>query len=509
MKINGCQLILALGLLASPAAYAVDPPSEPGDLIISEVMTEPSVGIPNYYGQWFELYNNSGRLIDLNGLIIQDADGQEIAISGETLMAPEDYIVLGVDSDTSRNGNIPVDVVYNFNEFRIDKTGDEIILSYGGQLIDEFRWTSAWGLNPQYSLQLAPQGFLEWANDIEFNWCDSTYAISSSGGLRGTPGNAVPNNYCALAGQDNDGDGYSEQAGDCDDSDAFINPGSVDGAADPFGDADDDADCDGVRDDGVTDDDSDGYAEVDGDCNDNNANVNPSRNEARTLDGIDNDCNCWIDDVDLDGDGYPDFSDAEEELGIYSSLSSADLAALGFCIERADVEDCDDSSNRVYPGATETPYDGIDQDCDGADYCDVDADGYLAEECGGSDCDDTDDGVHPGAPDALVAADGVDNDCDGTIDSPDVDGDGWGVADGDCDDNNPDVHPGIETDRCDDFLDNNCDGFFNEGCELPALNAGVRGGSLFCGVTPGTGSGAFFLGAIALLLAAGRREKGA
>ncbi|MCB9742353.1 MAG: lamin tail domain-containing protein [Alphaproteobacteria bacterium] len=487
MKSNGCWAIIALALVASPAALAADPPSEPGDVIITELMTEPSLGIPNYYGQWFELYNNAGVLLDLNGLVIQDAEGQEIVISGQTLLAPEEFIVLGVSSDTGLNGNIPVDIVYNFNEFRIDKTGDEIILYYGSTLIDEFRWTSAWGLSPSYSLQLAPQGYLEWANDIEFNWCDSTYAIQGSPGLRGTPGNAVVNNYCALAGQDNDGDGYSEQNGDCDDSDAFINPATVDGGGSPFGSANDDADCDGVRDDGLTDDDGDGYAEVDGDCNDRNANVNPSRNEARTLDGIDNDCNCWIDDVDLDGDTYPDFSQAEEDWGS-SAPSPGQLDALGFCDERAEIEDCDDSTNRTYPGATETPYDGIDQDCDGADYCDVDADGYLAEECGGSDCDDTDPGVHPGAPDALVAADGVDNDCDGVIDSPDVDGDGWGVSEGDCDDNNPDVHPGIETDRCDDFLDNNCDGFFNEGCELPALNAGVRGGSLFCG-TPRRGRG--------------------
>ena len=107
------------------------------------------------------------------------------------------------------NGNIPVDIVYNFNEFRIDKTGDEIILYYGTTFIDEFAWTSAWGLAPSVSLQLALQGFLEWGNDIEFNWCDSTLRISNSGGLYGTPGNENPNNYCSLAGQDNDPDVYS------------------------------------------------------------------------------------------------------------------------------------------------------------------------------------------------------------------------------------------------------------------------------------------------------------
>ena len=56
------------------------------------------------------------------------------------------------------------------------------------------------------------------------------------------------------------------------------------------------------------------------------------------------------------------------------------------------------------------PYDGVDQDCDGADADDLDADGYPALAAGGTDCDDTDSAIHPGATEAW--ADGyTDNDC--------------------------------------------------------------------------------------------------
>ena len=84
---------------------------------------------------------------------------------------------------------------------------------------------------------------------------------------------------------DDDGDGFTERAGDCDDGDASVFPGAtetIDGI---------DEDCDGRVDDGTTvfDDDGDGFSEAGGDCNDADPSVNPSRWD--TLgDGIDNDC---------------------------------------------------------------------------------------------------------------------------------------------------------------------------------------------------------------------------
>jgi hypothetical protein len=53
-------------------------------------------------------------------------------------------------------------------------------------------------------------------------------------------------------------------------------------------------------------------------------------------------------------------------------------------------------------------YDGVDQDCDGADDWDADADGYRADV---DDCDDFDPMSHPGGEDRC--SDGLDQDCDG------------------------------------------------------------------------------------------------
>ena len=113
---------------------------------------------------------------------------------------------------------------------------------------------------------------------------------------------------------DNDGDGYSICAGDCDDT----NPNNV-----PDGPV------------GTYDQDNDGFnADVHSDCNDCDGATYPGATEF--CDGIDQDCNGVIDDgFDADGDGY--------------SVCQGD---------------CDDGDAGVHPEAAE-PIDGKDTNCDG------------------------------------------------------------------------------------------------------------------------------------------------
>jgi hypothetical protein len=70
--------------------------------------------------------------------------------------------------------------------------------------------------------------------------------------------------------------------------------------------------------------------------------------------------------------------------------------------------------NTIYPGAADTWYDGIDQDCNGANDFDQDGDSYTATSAGGADCDDADGAVNPVAIE--VYYDGVDGNCDGRDD---------------------------------------------------------------------------------------------
>jgi len=146
---------------------------------------------------------------------------------------------------------------------------------------------------------------------------------------------------------DNDNDGWTTCAGDCDDNNPNANPACPDicnGIDD---------DCDGSIDEDW-DNDNDGYTSCNGDCDDNNPNVNPSCPEA--CNGIDDDCDGAID------EGFPD----------------NDGDGVTVC-----AGDCDDNDDDVYPGAPEI-CNGTDDDCNG-----VIDDGFDADGDGISDCIDT------------------------------------------------------------------------------------------------------------------------
>ena len=94
-------------------------------------------------------------------------------------------------------------------------------------------------------------------------------------------------------------------------------------------------------------------------------------------------------------------------------------------------DDCDDADPDTWPGAPDTPYDGVINDCNNASDFDADGDGVDLDE----DCDDANSDINPDAVE--TSNDGVASDCDGEA-SFDGDGDGV-VAEEDCDDADPTV----------------------------------------------------------------------
>jgi TolB-like protein len=286
---------------------------------------------------------------------------------------------------------------------------------------------------------------------------------------------------------DNDNDGYTENQGDCNDSNASIHPGAVEICGDNI-----DQDCNGSDaacppDPNNVDNDNDGYTENQGDCNDSNASIHPGAVEI-CGDNIDQDCNgsdaaCPPDpnNVDNDNDGYTenqgDCNDSNASIhpgaveicddGIDQNCDGRD------CIDPNNVDndgdgitenqgDCNDFNASIHPGAQEICNDGIDQNCDGSDCIDPnsidnDGDGFTENQ---GDCNDFNASIHPGAQE--ICNDGIDQNCDGSdcIDPNNIDNDKDGITinQGDCNDFNPSIHPGA-LEICEDGIDSNCDGF--------------------------------------------------
>ena len=173
------------------------------------------------------------------------------------------------------------------------------------------------------------------------------------------------------------------------------------------------------------------------DCNDDNPAISPSASEV--CDGMDNDCDSLVDDLDDSLDtstGSPWHPDGDGDgWGASDETVMACIAPEGF---GQDTSDCDDSNPEISPDAEEL-CNGIDDDCDtriddlddslastGASFWrDADNDGWGTPEewaCQDygfgwasvtGDCDDDRASVNP---DAAELCDGRDNDCDDDVD---------------------------------------------------------------------------------------------
>lgn len=238
-----------------------------------------------------------------------------------------------------------------------------------------------------------------------------------------------------------------------------------------------------------------GYVASAADCDDTDAAIHPGVDE--TCDGVDEDCDGTADEEatdaplwygDTDGDGFGD-----EENAVAACNSP-----VGYTSDHAD---CDDTSFATNPDATES-CNTLDDDCDGETdepdaedaltwFADIDGDdfgdpesttlactapsGFVADD---NDCDDT---RAEANPDGVEVCNGLDDDCDSTVDDNptdpatwyfDADADGFGresptltaceqpsnyAATGDdCNDVDAAVHPGA-VEHC-DTTDNDCDG---------------------------------------------------
>ncbi len=150
----------------------------------------------------------------------------------------------------------------------------------------------------------------------------------------------------------------------------------------------------------------DGYTDLAGDCDDTRADVSPLVEEI--CDGVDNDCDGLLDASDGTlSDGVVGYLDADGDgLGSPEGFSFCELPD-GFVAETGDCDDFDATITTSASWYLDSDGDGYGDAQSPAEVCTDPGEGYSADS---TDCDDSDATINPGASE--ICGDGVDNNCD-------------------------------------------------------------------------------------------------
>ena len=158
-----------------------------GELLIDEIMYDPD-SLSDTQGEWFEIYNASGSIIDLYHLVIRRGSTNEHIIGDHITLEPGAYMVMAKTEGACEASS---KYVYG-SSISLPNSGDELSLSnYGtdgnnGYLVFSLNYGPGFpdgtgasiGLNPDH---LNPNDASEGSN-----WCVSTSAYNT--GDKGTPG---------------------------------------------------------------------------------------------------------------------------------------------------------------------------------------------------------------------------------------------------------------------------------------------------------------------------------
>lgn len=170
----------------------------PGDLVISEIMAEPTAG-----PEWFELVNVAGVPLELSGVTVRDEHQDLHVVAPDTSLVLEAGALLVMSSDTMP---LAAGELYVLSGVTLDPDDDALILERDRVLIDRVGWSH--GVGPGVARNLGALATDADDNDDDEAWCTT---------LDGTPG--APNPVCPRCGdlfcQDAAGETCETCAEDC------------------------------------------------------------------------------------------------------------------------------------------------------------------------------------------------------------------------------------------------------------------------------------------------------
>ena len=152
----------------------IDPPTL-GELSISEIMPNPSLGEPG--AEWFELHASAA--FDLNGLELGKGGAVSHVVSSPTCIevAADSYLVLARSDVDAENCTLPA-VDYLYPGLSLTNSNSNLEIGYGGVILDEHTWTAT---DNGVALSYDPEAM---------SWCDAVDMFGC--GDLATPGAANP-----------------------------------------------------------------------------------------------------------------------------------------------------------------------------------------------------------------------------------------------------------------------------------------------------------------------------
>lgn len=167
--------------------YAATTPSAAGDLVVTEIMNNPSTPQPDT--EWFELRNPSASTpYNLNGCTISDADGS-YSIASDVYVRPESYATM------ARTTSVTFSPTATYDTLTLGDSGDTVDLDCSsGTDIDSVDYSQSGfpsvsqGEAQQLDSSVVTGSDPHTGNDDGSNWCAASSVFDSGSGDTGTPG---------------------------------------------------------------------------------------------------------------------------------------------------------------------------------------------------------------------------------------------------------------------------------------------------------------------------------
>ena len=177
---------------------ACDTAAAPGanQLSISEVMHSPSSGVTEY----IELTNNTGNLLNLNGLSVLYRNSASITSSTSVSAGGKPVVidrkgtfVLAQNKDRATNGGVSADHQYG-TDLNLEGSG-RLVLNQGATTVEDFQYTPSFPQTLGRSMNLSAVVVGTKASAYPWYWCDSEAPLKEGGDL-GTPN--ARNSTCGM-----------------------------------------------------------------------------------------------------------------------------------------------------------------------------------------------------------------------------------------------------------------------------------------------------------------------